>query len=833
MKKIFTLLFSLLVIFALGSCEPQEEEKKPVDDKPTQEVNVLPAPSHSVPNDGITTDTSITEKLENIYIEVGETYNISSLLSEYSGMTASVEDTSVAYYDAGVIRGAKVGTTKLLLSYNGTTQIVRLKVHEKGALGSTFTFDEYRLSGKNIVAFGDSVTDYATNYADGYYELFAKHFKMNAVKNYAIGGTTAHYGYEGTNLYREYFDKSANKWIVDGQKEDGQSRMVVDGPQRVTNAYNKTHSFDKLDQVDYVFIAYTHNDQYFQPVLTHEGYADYEFGNFESCKSFKGSYVYMIETLRKANPNVRIILMAPTYAEYNLSGISYYGKEVDYADFRKVIKEVAEEYNVMYVNSWNHLKDYYDFDIVKWTGPKQYYKDAVHMNANGQAQLAKYLESGMSDYYLYGEFTDGWNDIDWQFSKITERKLRLNATFDKQHVGKRFILTNGIQIFDGTKLGSKSNCVKTVSFDHIVVDKPGEYVIEIDLDTGKASVTFDRAPYIIVATRVGQGITALARYSLDDDSRCSFEASLDSGEAIQIAYSGRIISSLDTKVTGSFEKEDIDLYRYGSFNTLFTCKATDGSTYKFTYDGIRDILNVKSQIAEPDDSGLVYSGLTSGTNYNKTATANADGSYTFSVTLALWGSLNIKYNGITVSLGNTTISGNYVGESQAPGTKDLYHDAGSPTFYSSYNGKAKYTLTYTPAKDGAKATLVIESESGNVIPQTGLYVETMYNGTTSQEIVGTTVTGNTVNVTFFQQWGLIRFYYNGQLLTTANTTFINVGTYGEAATNRQILYMDSNEASFKTAQLNYAYIEGKNQVKTQFKFTYDATAKTLTVQYVG
>lgn len=856
MKKLFTFLSVLLLVFTVTSCTPNNNSNNNNDNNPNngenenggntgnnngnennenQKVNVLETPVVESQNDGIVTDTGITDKLENVYIEVGETYNISSLLSEFSGMTASIKDGNVASINKGVITGSEVGVTKLILSYDGHEQVVRLKVFEKGALGGTFTFDKYRLSGKNIVAFGDSVTDYATNNQDGYYELFAKHFGMNAVKNYAIGGTTAHYGYEGTNLYNEYFDKSAGKWIMDGQIEDGKKRSVVDGPQRVTNAYNKTHSFDKLDEVDYVFIAYTHNDQYFQPVLTHDGYDEYEFGNFESCKSFKGSYAYMIKTLRKANPDVRIILMAPTYAEYNLSGISYYGKETDYADFRKVIKEVAEEYNVKYVNSWNHLKDYYDFDIVKWTGNHQYYKDAVHMNANGMKQLTNYLADGMTDWHLYGEFTDSWNDIDWQFSKISDNKLRLNATFDKDQLGKQFVLTNGHTIIDGSKLSNKDSSVAVVDFNNMVINKPGEYVIEIDLDKGEASISYARAPYIIVATRIGTGTTYLKRYSLDANSKCNFNVPLSSGEVVQIAYSGRVISSKDTKISGSFENSDISLYRYSSLNTLFACKAMDGASYTFSYDGIKDTLEVSATAAEQDTSGLVYSGLTGGAQYKKTAKANSDGSYTFSVTLARWGSLLVKYNGLTVHLGNTNISGDYVGESSAPGTKELYHDAGSPVFYSSYNGSATYTLKYTPAKENQKATLTIVSDNSSNIPSKGFYVETLYNNTESQDVVGSVVSGDSLTVKFVKRWGYIRFYYDGELLTTANTTFKNIGDYNQACSNKTLLYMDSNDAQFKTAQLNYGYVEsdGKTTPPSTFTFTYDPVAKTLTVTYVA
>ena len=47
---------------------------------------------------------------------------------------------------------------------------------------------------------------------------------------------------------------------------------------------------------------------------------------FATCHSYKGSYRYMINVLREANPYMRIILLNCTYSEYDKTLPSPYGK---------------------------------------------------------------------------------------------------------------------------------------------------------------------------------------------------------------------------------------------------------------------------------------------------------------------------------------------------------------------------------------------------------------------------------------------------------------------------------------------------------------------------
>lgn len=310
---------------------------------------------------------TIVENFSQIDIEVDETYNISYALRSFPEISATLDNNQIATLESNVISGKTVGESTLTLSLEGKKQRVNINVHEKGALGSTFSFDLGRLASKKIVAFGDSVTANATvGGANTYYNNFANKYRMNDVKNYAIGGTTATYMYEGSNIYKEYANNS----------------VAIDGVRVVKKAYDA----GELNDVDYAFIAYGHNDQYFQSPITNSGDDVYDVNSFDSCHSFKGSYRYMINTLKKANPNIRIMLLNCTYSQYNLSNPSRYGKTYSYDDYRLAIKEISEEYSLTHIDPWDHLEMYFDaYDS------KYYYKDTVHLSEEGHKVLTHYI----------------------------------------------------------------------------------------------------------------------------------------------------------------------------------------------------------------------------------------------------------------------------------------------------------------------------------------------------------------------------------------------------------------------------------------------------------
>ena len=793
MRKLFLFLTLLCIGFSLIACDGNSSDttETPTQDIPTNEYpdqpdptvpggngggdnggnngTVVPTPATPVVDD-IVPDSTITDKLMYVDIEIGETYNISSLLNEFSSMTLSFEDESLASFEGGVITGLNKGVTKVTLKHNNLEQVVRLEVHEKGALGSVFTFDKYRLTGKNIVAFGDSVTDYVTNNADSYYERFAQAFGMNAVKNYAIGGTTGHYGYAGSNLYNEYF--WGGDWITDGA-----GRKVVDGPQRVKNAFNE------LANIDYVFIAYTHNDQHFQPLPTHDGYNNYDLNSFDSCASFKGSYVYMIETLRLANPDVRIILMAPTYAQYDITNIAhngdkYYGKEYNYSDYRQMIKEVADEKNVMYVNSWNYLKDFYDYDVTTKTGQYTYYKDPVHMNANGQQVLADYLVNRMSPWYLNGAFAISNQDADYQFAKSSNIRFKLNLTVTSRELNTPFVISNGTDKLDASNMDTIPGSVKVNSDNSLTFLEEGEYVIEINSRTNKVTIAKISNP-VIYYTRFDSSMTTCKTYKVEMNSNglYEFETNIKMWGTIQINYHGEYLSCERTTFKGEFGayggSSSTKLYAIENTTTTFVCSNSAGGTYKFVYNPKTNELNISVNSGQEDNSGFVYSGTQSGT-----VKADSNGKYVFEVDLPIWGNVSMSYNGIAISSSLVTVTGDF-STSGALWNNKLYQEGNDTVFYCCIgeNGNPSVTNHYKFTYDPVAKTLHIEHVD-KAVSQDGLEVVKVQNITSYDVVEANGVYTITVTANGSNYPG-IRLYYNGTELTPSNTTPSGSGYYAD------------------------------------------------------
>ena len=345
MKKMFLLLSIILGGLTMVAC----------NDVPTVEV-----PKEDV-------KTTLVKDMKDIDIEVNETYTLVNVVKKVSGMVLTSQDESIVSIKNNVLTGVKIGETNIELRVENQYQLVPVKVHEIGELGATFSFCDERLAGKKVAVYGDSVTENLTiNGGKTYYDVFAQNFKMARYGNFAIGGSTAQYMYEGSNVYKEYATLD----------------RVLDGVRMIKKAYDN----NQIKDMDYVFIAYGHNDQYFQPEITAPGDEEYDVNSFDSCHSFKGSYRYMIKTLKLANPNIRIIILGCPYSEYNITNPSRFGKKYNYLDYVKAMEEVAVEQNVTYIDAWDYMYPFFDaYDN------KIYYKDSVHLSETGHYELGQYI----------------------------------------------------------------------------------------------------------------------------------------------------------------------------------------------------------------------------------------------------------------------------------------------------------------------------------------------------------------------------------------------------------------------------------------------------------
>ena len=233
-------------------------------------------------------------------------------------------------------------------------------------MDNSYTISKDFFESKNVLILGDSVSAKATIGFENktYSDLLKENLNINNLHNAAIGGTTLTYMYEGSNIDKEYH---SHEVAIDACRVV--SRLAID---------------NKLKDFDYVFIAYGHNDQYFKPEITQENEEQVTY--LEQCKSFKGSYNFIINTLKKHNPNVKIIILNCTYSEYDIASISPYGNKFSYIDYRNASKEIADKNNLKYIDPWEYMKPFMDYKTTN-----TYYKDSVHISPLGHQKLYEFI----------------------------------------------------------------------------------------------------------------------------------------------------------------------------------------------------------------------------------------------------------------------------------------------------------------------------------------------------------------------------------------------------------------------------------------------------------
>lgn len=326
----------------------------------------------SVPDEIVSVDVSgKTETdliaMNDLSIEVDETYDFTKLLTDTTfaldtfelavtnKSCTEVTKTSSSY----ILKGLKEGSSDLYVIHEDQYQIIPISILKLGALSTSFTFDWGRLSNKAVTIFGDSVS-YGAGLPDGarYWQLLDEELNFSSVQSFAVGGTTMTYSYDGSHIWEEYSEQ--------GKGFNGVS-FVVNNSQRVIRS-------------NYIIIFYGHNDMYFQPDI---GTTEYLPEKIEDCNSFKSSYAYALNFIKKNNPYARILLITPNYSVYKPN--PSYDVGLTYEDYRQAIIDMANYYGVRYLDIWDDTYEEHQKNSIL--------SDSVHLNAHGHRVVADLIKA--------------------------------------------------------------------------------------------------------------------------------------------------------------------------------------------------------------------------------------------------------------------------------------------------------------------------------------------------------------------------------------------------------------------------------------------------------
>lgn len=247
------------------------------------------------------------------------------------------------------------------------------------------------LYGRTIVNFGDSIFGNAQPPVDISTYLAEK--TGATVYNCGFGGCrmSQHVSaWDAFSMYRLADSIANNNYTM---QETALESTEVDLPDRFTPSVERLKSID-FSKVDIVTIAYGTND------FTSNIAMDNEENPFDTT-TLAGALRYSVEKLLTAYPNIRIFVLSTAYRFWidteNDNAFLYDSntftntKNVKLLDYNAKLKEVAEEYNLPYVDDYNigiskHNRSYY-FSAT----------DGAHHLETGRKLIASHLAGALTN----------------------------------------------------------------------------------------------------------------------------------------------------------------------------------------------------------------------------------------------------------------------------------------------------------------------------------------------------------------------------------------------------------------------------------------------------
>ncbi len=212
-----------------------------------------------------------------------------------------------------------------------------------------------------IAVFGDSIWDSARG-QDGISEQLAQMLGAR-VYNCAIGGSAAAVVKESTNVLEGW-----SSWSLNGLMYAAKGEVSPDSFLTQTPAYEPIKAVD-FNEVDYLVIAYGLNDFFSRVQIYPEDMYD--------MNTYVGALRHGVVKMQEAYPEMKIILIGPTYCE------AYADPNVDSLEmYAEAAAMVADEYDTYFMDMYHNMG-------INGENMDQYLEDGIHLNAEGRKIYAE------------------------------------------------------------------------------------------------------------------------------------------------------------------------------------------------------------------------------------------------------------------------------------------------------------------------------------------------------------------------------------------------------------------------------------------------------------
>ncbi len=331
------------------------------------------------------TTNNDSEEEAQLHLAVSDTYDLQAMgyrLIEVNGDALQAE--------GDILHAVAEGNAEVTVADDGAERTFTVRVWaDAKSLGDRFPVDKGMFQGENVILFGESISQgwvcepgVTINPAATYFAKLCEY----------LGAATDPTDYCNCNLAQGGTTLTLNNaYGICGVERVSRTEAFTED-NRSRDAYNA------MRNADLCVIFYGSNDLYAGVLAqcTQDSIFNDQPQEAWQVNSVRGGTYYMINTIRKLNPNVKFLLLSPTLRRADGTVLGYSEDKTDVVNlatgqsmrmYSQAIKVVAQEEGARFVD-WTGLFTYEDF-CEDYTNIWAY--DGLHPHSAGHRRMFEFL----------------------------------------------------------------------------------------------------------------------------------------------------------------------------------------------------------------------------------------------------------------------------------------------------------------------------------------------------------------------------------------------------------------------------------------------------------